>query len=273
MAKGKDQNPEVTMSLLEHLEVLRWHLIRSFISIIIVAILAFLFHGIIFDKILLAPMSPEFITNKLFCVFGKVVNTPALCINASPFNIINIQMSGQFVIHITVSIIAGFIIAFPYIIFEFWQFIKPALFKHERKHAKGFVFFSSLLFFLGVLFGYYVIVPLSVNFLGTYSVSDQVVNQINLSSYISIVNSVTLAGGIVFELPILIYFFTKIGLITPDFLRKYRKHSLVVLLILSAIITPPDVFSQILVCFPLVILYEIGIVISKRIVKKEERDI
>jgi sec-independent protein translocase protein TatC len=169
-----------------------------------------------------------------------------------------------------VSIIAGIILAFPYIFFEFWSFVKPALYLKEKGYAGGAVFYSSLLFLVGVLFGFYIITPLSVHFLGSYNVSDQVENQINLTSYISTVAKVILASGVVFELPVLVFFLTKIGLVTPSFLRKYRKHSIVVILLLSAIITPPDIFSQVLVCFPLLFLYEIGIGISKRILAKEK---
>lgn len=179
-------------------------------------------------------------------------------------------MAGQFSTHIMVSLVAGFIIAFPYVFWELWRFISPALHTNEKKHARGAVFFSSALFILGVVFGYYIIVPLSVHFLGGYNVSDQVLNQINLGSYISTVTSVVLAAGIIFELPIVIYFLSKAGLITPDFLRKYRKHSLVIILVLSAIITPPDIFSQVLVALPLLLLYEAGISISKKIVAKDK---
>jgi sec-independent protein translocase protein TatC len=179
-------------------------------------------------------------------------------------------MAGQFSTHIMVSIVAGFIVAFPYVFWEIWRFIKPALHSNEKKHARGAVFFSSLLFLTGVLFGYFVIVPLSVHFLGNYSVSEQVLNQINLGSYISTVTSVVLAAGIIFELPVIIFFLSKAGLVTPSFLRKYRKHAIVLILILAAIITPPDVFSQILVSLPLILLYEIGILISKRITAKDK---
>ncbi len=258
------------MSFLEHLEELRWHLVRSFLAIVVIAILAFIFRDIVFDRIILAPKTPEFFTNRNFCSFSKLVNVPALCINSKPFQIININMAGQFTTHIMVSLIAGIIVAFPYIFFEFWSFLKPALYKKEKSHTSGAVFFSSLLFLLGVLFGYYIITPLSVHFLGSYKVSEQVLNQINLISYISTVASVTLASGIIFELPILVYFLTKIGLLSPEFLKKYRKHSIIVILALSAIITPPDIFSQVLVCFPLLILYEIGIMISKRIIAQEK---
>jgi sec-independent protein translocase protein TatC len=269
VSKQKKNN----MSFLEHLEELRWHIIRSIVAIILIAILAFIFRNIIFDRIILAPKTPEFFTNHVFCSFSNLVNVPALCINSKPFQIINIYMAGQFTTHIMVSLIAGIILAFPYIFFEFWSFLKPAFYKNEKKYARGAVFYSSLLFLLGVLFGYYIITPLSVNFLGSYNVSDQVLNQINLISYISTVASVTLASGIIFELPVLVYFLTKIGLLTPEFLKKYRKHSIIIILILSAIITPPDIFSQILVCFPLLVLYEIGIRISKKIIAKEKANL
>jgi sec-independent protein translocase protein TatC len=177
-------------------------------------------------------------------------------------------MAGQFSTHIMVSLIAGLIVAFPYIFWEIWSFIKPALHSNEKGHARGAVFFSSMLFLIGVLFGYYVIVPLSVHFLGGYSVSNQVVNQINLSSYISTFSSVVLASGVIFELPVIIYFLSKVGLITPVFLKKYRKHAIVVILIIAAVITPPDVFSQILVSLPLIMLYEISIIISRKVCAK-----
>lgn len=258
------------MTFLDHLEALRWHLVRSIFAIVVISIAAFIFKDIIFDTIILAPKTPEFFTNRVLCVFGQAVHVQTLCINSKPFEIININMAGQFSTHIMISLIVGLILAFPYLIFELWRFISPALYPKEKSHARGAVFFISLLFILGVLFGYYVIVPLSVHFLGNYSVSAQVTNQINLNSYISTVSSITLATGVIFELPVLIYFLTKIGLVTPEFLKKYRRHALVIVLALSAIITPPDVFSQILVAFPLMFLYEIGIIISRRILRKEK---
>lgn len=258
------------MSFLEHLEILRWHLIRAFLGILGVAIIAFIFKDIVFNRIILAPKFPDFITNRLLCDFGRQINILKLCINSKPLEVISIKMSGQFTMHIMVSLIAGFVVSFPYVFYEFWRFIVPALYSKEKKHAGGAVFYSSALFIMGVLFGYFVIVPLSIHFLGSYSVSDQVTNQINLISYVSTIASVVLAAGIIFELPILVYFLTKAGLVTPDFLKKYRKHSLVLILALSAIITPPDLFSQILVSFPLIILYEAGIGISKRIVRNRE---
>ncbi|MFP4058896.1 MAG: twin-arginine translocase subunit TatC [Bacteroidales bacterium] len=265
-----NKKTEDDMTFLEHLEVLRWHLVRSLAAIVGIGIIAFVFHKVVFDVIILAPKNPEFFTNRLLCEFGQLINIRALCINAEPFNIINIKMAGQFSTHIMISLLAGLIVAFPYVFWEFWSFIAPALYSTEKKYASGAVFFSSLLFLLGVLFGYYVIVPLSVHFLGSYSVSDQVTNQINLVSYISTVASVTLASGIIFELPILVFFLSKIGLVSPPFLKKYRRHSLIIILTLSAIITPPDIFSQILVAVPLIILYEVSINISRNVLRRQK---
>lgn len=256
------------MTFLEHLEELRWHIIRAVVSVFVLAVAAFIFKDIIFDKIILAPKDPSFLTNRLLCRLGEMVDIAALCINNTPFEIINIKMAGQFTTHITISLIAGVIMAFPYIFWEFWRFFRPALYENEYSHARGAVISSSLLFLTGVLFGYFVLAPLSIHFLSSYSVSDQVSNQIFLRSYIGTITSISLASGVVFELPIVIYFLSRIGLITPAFLKKYRKHSIVVILIVAAIITPPDIFSQILVCLPLLALYEIGIVISKRVLRK-----
>ncbi len=267
-SKKKNNQPE--MSFLEHLEELRWHIVRSVLAIFVIAIVAFIYNEIIFDTIILAPKHPDFFTNQLLCKLGQLVNIQALCINNQEFEIINIRMAGQFTTHIAVSLIAGIIIAFPYIFWEFWRFFKPALYSNEKKHASGAVFFSSFLFITGILFGYYIIVPLSVHFLGSYNVSAEVNNQINLKSYIGTVASITLASGLIFQLPIMSYFLTKIGLVDPAFLRKYRKHSIIVILGLAAIITPPDIFSQVLVCFPLIFLYEIGIMISRGVIRRDE---
>lgn len=259
------------MTFLEHLEELRWHLIRAFIVVIIIAITAFLFRSIVFDKIILAPKNADFITNRLLCLLGQKINTDKLCINTKTFQLISIKMAGQFTMHITTSIFAGIVVGFPYLFWEFWRFIKPALYENEMKHTRGAVTISSLLFLTGVLFGYFVISPLSIHFLGSYNVSDQVINQINLKSYIGTVTSVTLAAGITFELPILIYFLSKSGLVTPQFLKRYRRHAIIVIMVLAAIITPPDVFSLILVALPLLLLYEVGIIISRKVNKKLEK--
>ncbi len=266
---GQDKNQ---MSFIEHLEELRWHIVRSFVAIVVFATLAFIFSGFIFDQIILAPNSPEFPTNVFMKRMAELLHTPALAINETPFNIININMAGQFTTDLRVSMVAGLILGFPYIFFEIWKFISPALHENERKYSGGAIGFTSILFFMGVLFGYYLIVPLSVHFLGHYNVSENVINQINLKSYISTVTTISLASGIIFELPIIIYFLSKVGLVNPPLLRKYRRHSIVAVLLLAAIITPPDVFSQVLVSLPLLVLYEAGIIISRAVHKKKRTE-
>ena len=260
------------MSFLDHLEVFRWHLIRAATAILFFAVIAFVFRDFIFDGILLAPRDPDFFTYKMLCVISQYIGLEdALCLKESPFSLMNISMSGQFSTHITTSIFSGFVIAFPYVFWELWSFVRPALHADESAMARGIVFFSSVLFLFGILFGYYIIAPLSVNFLGSYQVSSVVANQISLTSFISTVTTVSFANGIIFELPILVYFLTKVGLVTPDFMRVYRKHAMIVILLLSAIITPPDITSQILVSLPLIILYEMSIKISIRVVKNQQK--
>lgn len=266
----KRKEGEQEMTFLQHLEELRWHIIRSFIAVITGAVAAFVCKNIIFDKIILAPNQPAFLTNRLLCRLAEVVNAPSLCINQKPVELISIKMAGQFTTHINISLVAGLIIACPYVLWELWNFFKPALYEKERRHVRGAVFSASFLFFLGVVFGYFVIVPLSLNFLGSYSVSEVVVNQINIKSYIGTITSIVLASGLAFELPIVAFFLAKIGVITAEFMRKYRKHSIIVILIIAAVITPPDVFSQVLVCIPLLLLYEISIFIVAGVMKKRE---
>ena len=256
-------------SFLDHLEILRWHLIRSAIAVTVCMVFAFIHPRVLFDKIIFAAKDPDFPTYKALCWISEILDLgDVFCIMEMPFTLMNINMSGQFSTHIISSLVAGFIVAFPYVFWEVWRFIRPALHQGEQKHARGVVFYTSFLFILGVLFGYYMVAPLSVQFLGNYQVSAQVANQINLNSFISTVTTVCLANGIIFQLPVVVYFLSKLGIITPDFLRTYRKHALVLVLIISAIITPPDIMSQIMVSFPLLILYEISIKISERIQDK-----
>ncbi|UMB60917.1 twin-arginine translocase subunit TatC [Lutibacter sp. A80] len=260
---------EKEMSFLDHVEELRWHLVRSSLAIIFFGIIAFIFKGFIFNTILFAPKDANFLTYRVFCSISQFFGTDGLCIEDIPFTFQSLAMAEQFSVHIWTSITVGFIIAFPFIIWEVWKFISPGLYEKERKSAKSFIIISSFLFFIGVLFGYYVVTPLSVNFLGNYSVSDAVERNIKIGSYISLVRSSLLASGLIFELPIVMYFLTKMGLITPDFLKKYRKHALVLVLILAAVITPPDIISQIIVAIPILLLYEVSIYISKVVIKSE----
>ena len=271
---GKKRMPNYgEMSFLEHLEELRWHIIRSVSAIVVFAVVAFIFKDLIFDKIILNPRTPEFWTNRMFSKLGDAIGSEALKINKKPLELISIKIAGQFMTHIWTSIIAGFIIASPVVFYEFWRFIKPALYETEKKYATGAVFFTTILFIIGVLFGYFLIVPLSINFLGTYNVSGDVTNQINLNSYIGSVTSIILASGVVFLLPIFSYFLSKVGLITPQFMRTYRKHAIVLMFLLSAVITPPDVFSQIMVVIPLIILYEVSILIAGNVARKREKEL
>ncbi|MCB0396365.1 MAG: twin-arginine translocase subunit TatC [Flavobacteriales bacterium] len=258
------------MSFLDHLEVLRWHLVRSSIAVFILAAIAFVNRPLIFDTILFGPKSGSFPTYVVLCKMAQQLGLDeSLCMTDLPFQIINIDMSGQFTLHIMVSIISGLVMAFPYILWEIWRFIRPALHQKERRYARGLVFYTSFLFISGLLFGYFVISPLSVQFLGTYQVSAQVPNQPTLNSFIMTEVLITVASGLIFEMPVLVYFLTKMGLISPEFLKKYRRHAIVINLVLAAIITPPDISSQILMAIPLLILYQISIWISGRVLKKE----
>ncbi|MHC1702487.1 MAG: twin-arginine translocase subunit TatC [Tenuifilaceae bacterium] len=269
----QEESPKKEMSFLDHLEELRWVIVNSIAAILVAAIASFFFYKFIFDKIILAPKSPEFFTNRLMCKLAVLLDSPSFCINSKPFQLINIDMAGQFNTHILITFYAGLIIAFPFFIYQIWKFISPALYLEERKKARGAVFIISLLFFVGVLFGYFIVTPFSVDFLGTYSVSNQVLNQINLKSYISLVSSLALINGIIFELPVLVFFLTKIKVLTPAFLKKYRKHSFIVILIISAVISPPDVLSMTLIAIPLYLLFEVSIIVSSRIVKKNTESV
>lgn len=271
--KKKKAAPEKEMSFLDHLEELRWHLVRSTMAVLIVAVLAFIFKRFIFETLIFGPSRPGFATYAIFCDISQALGMDAFCFQEMPFKIQSRTMAGQFSAHMWTSIYAGLILAFPYILYEFWKFISPGLKEKERKSSRGFIFIASILFFLGVLFGYYLITPLSINFLGSYQVSSTVINQFDIGSYISLVRTSVLACGIIFELPILMYILTKIGLVTPEILRKYRKFALIIVLVLSAIITPPDIVSQIIVAIPIVILYEVSIYISKIVIRNQEREL
>ncbi len=265
-ASNKESHVEKDMTFIEHLDELRKRLMKGVIAVVIFSIIAFLFKDFIFDQIILKPKSADFITNRLMCKLGDLINT-SLCINTKNFQIINIQLAGQFKAHLIVSFVIGLMFAFPFLISQIWKFVKPALNIGEIKNINLTLFSVSVLFTIGILFGYFLIVPLTINFLSTYQVSEAVLNQISFSSYLSIITGITFATGLVFELPILIFFLAKIGLVTPGLLRKYRKHAIVIFFILSGIITPPDVFSQVLVSVPLYLLYELSIKITVRVVK------
>lgn len=279
MSQPNQNSKANNMSFLEHLEALRWLLMRVVIAILVVAIVVFAFRQEVFEKIVFAPLHLDFFTYEALCSFTHklhgimpdLIDAEVGCFSEMSIQVIAPKMTTQFMTAMLVSIIGGVIIAFPYIIFELWRFIKPALYSKEQKRARGIVFFTSILFIAGVLFGYYLIAPLSIHFLGTFQIVEDpeaVKNLPSINSYMGIVASTTLASGVMFELPILVYFLSRIGMLTPEFMKKYRKHAFVITLLLAAIITPPDVFSQVLVSIPIVILYEISIFISRGVNKK-----
>ncbi|WP_309640343.1 twin-arginine translocase subunit TatC [Flavobacterium sp.] len=258
------------MSFLDHLEELRWLLVRSTIAVIIMACATYFIADYLFDVVIFGPTRSSFFTYRFFCDLShKIGFADSICINDLPFIIQNTEMEGQVNMFVWICLLAGFILSFPYILLQIWNFISPALYEKERKGVRVFIFFSSLLFFIGVVFGYFVVIPMSVNFVATFSVSSIVKNQFTLESYIGMFKTSILASGLFFELPIIIYFLTKLGLVTPKFLRKYWKYAVVIILIIAAIVTPPDVVSQLIVAIPMLLIYEASIFISILVHKKQ----
>ena len=268
--KKSKSSPTKEMSFWDHLEELRKRLIRSVLAWVALSVLAFTQRDIIFDKIILAPKDGTFITYHWLCQLGDWLHMDSLCMKSLSIHLINYNLSGQFMIHMTISMVAGLILAVPFIFYQVWQFIKPALHVNEKKYAGKAVFFMSGLFMIGIMFSYFFMVPWTLNFLGTYQVSASVANQIAIDSYISTVVSVVFSVGLVFELPVVVFVLAKIGILTPTFLKKNRKYAFIIVLILAAIITPPDVFSQMMVTLPLWILYEVSILVASRVAAKEE---
>ena len=264
-------NPNLEMSVSDHLESLRWHIIRAVAAIVTCAIILFFFKEFVFDTVILAPKNVDFWTYRMLCKLGAFLNVNDLCVNKISIDLINTELTGQFSLHMWISFVGGCIIAFPYVLWELWQFIAPALTERELKHTRGFVTYASLLFITGAVFAYFIIVPLSIQFLGNYFVSGAVANLIDVNSFIGTVTTLTLAMGIVFELPLVIYLLTLLGIVSPTALRKFRKFAVIIILIVGGIITPsPDMTSQILVSLPLYALYEISILLSAIVAKKKK---
>lgn len=257
---------------MEHIEEFRWHLIRSFIAVIVCSVVAFMYIDFIFDKIILGPADQHFISYKWLCAMGKFLHVSALCMPPLEIKFQSTELSGQFMLAFSSSFMIGFIIAFPYIFWEFWRFVKPALKKKELKHAKGIVFWSSILFFIGVLFAYFLICPFTINFFSNYQLSPKFQNIFTIGNYYSTISDLILGLGLVFELPVLVYFLAKLRIITPQLLKNIRRYAYVVILIISAVITPPDWFSIFLVAIPLVLLYEISIIVCSRIIKAKKEE-
>ena len=271
--KDKGKSIEAEMSFFDHLEVLRWHLVRSSIAIVIFTGFAWSFYDFIFDKIIMGPKNPDFWTYRLMCRLGEKYNLgPDFCITSIPFNIMNTQMAGQFTLQLNSSLLIGIILGVPYLLYEVWRFVKPGLTDLEKKSATDFTFYATFLFAIGILFCYYIISPLSISFLANYTVSDIIENNITIDSYLSTVATLTIGSGLIFELPILIFVLSKLGIMTPAFMRASRRYSTVLILIISAVVTPtPDLISMFTVSFPLFLLYEISIWISASVEKKRQK--
>lgn len=276
----KKTNAAGEMSFWGHIDALRGHIFRSVLVVLIIAVIVFFYPEILFDKIIFGPLRSDFLTYRAFCKLGHWLQSnnlfkdgDQLCFGHYTFKLQSLGLSDQFTSQMWIAIIAGLIIGLPYVLWEVWRFIKPALKEKEKKASTSFIFSATALFLTGVLFAYYIIVPLMVNFLGNYKVSEMVENNFTMDSYIDTITTLTVATGIVFELPIIVFFLTKFGIMTPQFMRKYRKHAIVVILIVAGVITPsPDVTSQLLVAFPLYFLYEASIFVSMFEMKRKAKE-
>ncbi|MGE0588783.1 MAG: twin-arginine translocase subunit TatC [Cyclobacteriaceae bacterium] len=264
---------EKEMSFLDHLEELRWHVVRSIVAIFVFMIVAFLAGQWIFDNIVFAPARIDFITFQYLCKVGHALNmVESLCVEIIPFKVQSRFMTGQFTMHLTAAFVLGFILAFPYVFWELWSFITPGLHIREKKNSKWAVTSVSFLFLLGIAFGYFIMSPLAVWFLSSYSISDMISNEFDITSYVSTITALVFGSGLLFQLPVVVYFLSQIGIVTPSLMRQYRKHAIVGILILGAIITPPDPLSQSLISLPLYLLYEFSILISAMVLRRKKRE-
>lgn len=264
---------EKEMSFLDHLEELRWHVIRSLGAILVFMILAFVFHREIFDNVIFGPARPDFLSFRALCKLGHLIGfEEAMCIKEIPMKIQNRLMTGQFTMALTSSFIIGLIVAFPYVAWEVWRFIKPGLHSNERKYSRGAVGAISTLFFLGVSFGYYVMCPVSVYFLASFQISELIQNEFDIVSYVGTVVTLVFGSGLLFQLPVVVYFLARVGIVTADMLRAFRRHAIVVILVIAAVITPPDPISQSIVAIPLYMLYEFSIVIARFVERRKAED-
>jgi len=266
----KNNDEKAEMSFFDHLEDLRWHIIRSALAIVAFSVFGFVYTNEILDAVIFGPTNPDFPSYRVLCNLSHWVGMgDSLCITPVKVQFLNAKMVGQIMLQFKLAFIIGLVCAFPYIIYELWRFIKPALKEKELVNARGIIFWVSFQFFLGIGFAYFLMAPFTINFLAGYTVTEKAVNQFFIDDYLGLMTQIILGMGILFELPILVLFLTKIGILTPTFMRAYRRHAIVVILILAAVITPPDIVDQLLVFTPLYLLYEISIFISKRTLKKK----
>lgn len=265
---------EKEMTFLDHLEELRWHIIRAVLAIVVLMIFAFTYIEDIFDYIIFAPAQIDFVFFKWMCALGDLTGAKeALCIVEDlPFKVQSRNMTGQFMMSITASFMVGLVVSFPYVVWELWSFVRPGLETKERKFSRGAVFAISSLFLLGISFGYFILSPMTIWFLSTYQVSSMIVNEFDITSYVSTVVSLVLGCGLLFQFPVVVYFLTKIGMVTPNLMRKYRRHAVVVIIILGAVVTPSaDPFSLTIISLPLYFLYEISIFTSAVVLRKKRK--
>jgi sec-independent protein translocase protein TatC len=269
--KNKGKSLEAEMSFFDHLSALRIHLVRASIAVVVFTSVCFYYYDYLFDTIIMGPHKPTFWTYRMMCEIGGYFNMgPGFCITNIPGKIINTEMAGQFTLQINSALMTGVILGFPYLLWEIWLFVKPALKDNERKSASGFVFYASILFISGLLFGYFIVAPLSVNFLSNYSISPDIENTITIDSYFSSVATLTLCTGVVFELPIVIYILSRLGIMTPKFMKEKRRYAIILILVIAAVVTPtPDIPTMLTVSFPLFLLYEVSIAVSSRVQKKK----
>lgn len=256
----------------DHLDELRKVIFRVFIVVALITTITFLFKDTLFS-VVLAPSKSDFALYRFFCWLGEVLSMPSLCPGAFHVDLISTQLTSQFMIHLSTALYASVLLASPYVIYQLFRFVSPALYTREKQYATRVVFYSLLLFFMGVLLSYYLIFPLSFRFLATYQVSEEVMNTITLASYMDTFLMLSLLLGILFEIPVIMWCFAKLGFLTPTFLRTYRRHAIVLVLIVAAIITPTtDIFTLLLVSVPIYALYEISIGIVKRAVSQREKE-
>lgn len=270
----RNKDPKAEMSFIDHLEDLRWHVIRSVVAILLGAILVFIYARDIVDKVIFAPADNSFVTYKWLCDLSHSLGLgQAICLAGVDAKFQSNTMTGQFISTFTIAFIGGFIVAFPYVFWEFWKFVRPALSQKELKKTRGVIFWVSLLFFTGVLFGYYILTPFMVNFYFSYTLSDKIVNLPNFSDYIENLIYTTVGIGVLFQMPLLVMVLARVGFITAKFLKKYRRHAFVIILIAAAIITPStDPFSLTIVTIPLYLLFEASIIIASRINKRQAKE-
>lgn len=273
MPLDQDNSEDKEMSFFDHLDALRKHLVRSAYAIALFSILGFIYMDFVFHGIILGPLRTDFISYKIVCALShRFYNSDQFCIGNLNIDLLNTEMAGQFMMSFKLAFMVGLILAMPYMIWQLWLFLKPALTEKERKNTRGFVFYTTFLFVSGISFGYFILAPISVNFLSTYTISPLIENKIVISNVVSFLTLVVLGTGIIFELPMIMYFLARIGILSSEFLKKYRKHAFIVILIVAAIATPPDVVSQITLTIPLYSLFELGIVVVKRVEKQKSQD-